>query len=123
MIESRIWANGPITQSSPMFDSPEIKLNGRTTVSRPIWTSASMNVLAGSAMVTPALIKPSRIRWRIARKGTRLNSSDVKTAYAVLCLEAKAERGMKQRLEYGLIARAVCDRRAQGRPLVKGKDC
>src|SRR5205814_6169124 len=70
MIESRIWANGPMTQSSPMVDSPEIKLNGRTTVSRPIWTSTSMNVVAGSATVTPLVINPSRIRWRITRSAS-----------------------------------------------------
>src|SRR6266581_7331464 len=70
MIESRICANGPMTQSSPIVDSPEIKLNGRTTVSRPMCTSASINVVAGSVMVTPLVINESRIRWRITRSAS-----------------------------------------------------
>ncbi len=67
MIESWICANGPMTQSWPMVDSPVIKLKGPTTVSRPIWTSASMNVVAGSVIVTPLTIKASRILARITR--------------------------------------------------------
>ena len=46
---------------------PVMVVNGWITVSWPIETSASMNVLFGSVIVTPLVIKPSRILWRITR--------------------------------------------------------
>ena len=55
--ESWIRAPGPMTQSGPTTVRPVTIVIGWMTVSRPIRTVSSMNVVAGSTTVTPDSIR------------------------------------------------------------------
>jgi hypothetical protein len=58
---------GPTADRPPMRVRPRRNVDGSTTVSGPIVTSASMSVLAGSTIVTPARWCAWWIRrWAIA---------------------------------------------------------
>ncbi len=69
-----IVVSGPIAQPAPMLVAPRRNVEGSIVVSRPIVTVASISVLAGSTIVTPARWWASWIR-RCARRVTRARST------------------------------------------------
>ena len=67
-VVSRSWQPGPILAPSPITVRPSSWVPGQISVSWPIVTSASIQVAAGSTMVTPARIQASSSRSLYARR-------------------------------------------------------